>query len=58
MGGLSHAAKVRNVSNVGTGTLDSKGQARVDGIDPGTCRVTFPNLDKNMGEPICRLAGG
>jgi hypothetical protein len=29
------------------GTLDSKGFARVDGIDPGTCKVTFPNLDKD-----------
>ena len=28
------------------GTLDGKGLARVDGIDPGTCKVTFPNLDK------------
>lgn len=28
------------------GTLDGKGFARVDGIDPGTCKVTFPNLDK------------
>jgi hypothetical protein len=29
------------------GTLDEKGFARVDGIDPGTCKVTFPNLDKS-----------
>jgi len=28
------------------GTLDGKGFARVDGIDPGTCKVTFTNLDK------------
>ena len=28
------------------GTLDGKGLARIDGIDPGTCKVTFPNLDK------------
>jgi type VI secretion system secreted protein VgrG len=27
------------------GTLDEKGFARVDNIDPGTCKVTFPNLD-------------
>jgi len=30
-----------------TGSLDGKGFARVDGIDPGTCKVTFPNLDKD-----------
>jgi type VI secretion system secreted protein VgrG len=29
-----------------TGTLDSKGHARIDGIDAGTCKVTFPNLEK------------
>src|SRR5262249_54784432 len=30
------------------GTLDEKGFARVDGIDPGTCKVTFPNLDQSV----------
>lgn len=29
-----------------TGTLDGKGLARVAPIDPGTCEVTFPDLDK------------
>ena len=28
------------------GRLDDKGQARVDGIDPGNCTVTFPALDE------------
>jgi type VI secretion system secreted protein VgrG len=28
------------------GSLDEKGFARVDGIDPGNCIVTFPNMDK------------
>ena len=27
------------------GTLDSAGSVRVNGIDPGTCEVTFPDLD-------------
>lgn len=30
--------------SVKVGTLDAKGFARVDGIDPGTCHVTFPGL--------------
>ena len=30
---------------VARGTLDDKGFARVAGIDPGSCKVTFPNLD-------------
>ena len=28
------------------GRLDAMGLARVDGIDPGTCKVTFPDLDR------------
>jgi type VI secretion system secreted protein VgrG len=27
------------------GVLDSEGKARVDGIDPGTCQVSFPDID-------------
>jgi len=34
-------------TTVADGTLDDKGFARVDNIDPGTCQVTFPNLDKD-----------
>ena len=33
------------------GTLDEKGFARVDGLDPGTCKVTFPELDKEAWRP-------
>jgi hypothetical protein len=28
------------------GQLDDKGRARVEGIDPGSCAVTFPTLDE------------
>ena len=28
------------------GTLDEEGKARVEGIPPGLCRVSFPALDK------------
>ena len=38
-------------STVASGTLDGKGKARVDGIDPGTCKVTFPNLDQSAWKP-------
>ena len=37
--------------SVTSGTLDSKGKARVDGIDPGTCKVTFPKLDQSVWKP-------
>jgi uncharacterized Zn-binding protein involved in type VI secretion len=28
------------------GCTDDKGMARVEGIDPGNCKISFPNLDK------------
>ena len=34
-------------STVAEGTLDEKGYARVAGIDPGSCKITFPDLDKD-----------
>ncbi len=32
------------------GTLDEKGFARVEGFDPGGCKVTFPDLDQDAWE--------
>ena len=32
------------------GTLDSKGKAHIEGISPGECKITFPNLDKDAWE--------
>lgn len=29
-----------------TGTLDRAGKVRIEGIDPGTCTVTFPRIDR------------
>ena len=29
-----------------TGTLDGNGKVRIEGIDPGTCTVTFPAIDR------------
>lgn len=36
--------------SVATGTLDAHGHARVDGIPPGECQVTFPKLDEDAWE--------
>jgi type VI secretion system secreted protein VgrG len=33
------------------GTLNEKGQARVEAIDPGSCKVTFPKRDKRTWKP-------
>ncbi|MBE0616897.1 MAG: hypothetical protein IH608_03065 [Proteobacteria bacterium] len=38
--------------SVASGTLDQNGFARVDGIDPGTCQITFPELDKDAWERV------
>lgn len=35
---------------VAEGTLDEKGFARVEGIVPGTCQITFPDLDEEAWE--------
>lgn len=37
---------------VAEGTLDEKGFARVEGIVPGTCQITFPDLDKEAWEKV------
>ncbi|KYG07223.1 hypothetical protein BE21_30560 [Sorangium cellulosum] len=34
------------------GSLDHEGRARLDGIDPGTCLVTFPALDQEAWERV------
>jgi uncharacterized Zn-binding protein involved in type VI secretion len=33
------------------GELDGNGQARIEGIDPGTCQITFPNQDGKSWHP-------
>ena len=38
--------------SVAQGSLDDKGFARIEGIDPGTCKITFPELDKEAWEKI------
>jgi type VI secretion system secreted protein VgrG len=35
---------------VATGTTGADGVARIEGVDPGTCKIRFPNLDKDAWE--------
>ena len=35
---------------VSEGTLGSDGKARLDGIEPGSCKVSFPDLDAEAWE--------
>jgi hypothetical protein len=34
-----------------TGRTDGEGRARIDGVDPGTAKVSFPDLDKSGYKP-------
>jgi hypothetical protein len=38
--------------SVAEGTLNEKGFARVEGFDPGSCKVTFPTRDKTTWNPM------
>jgi len=37
--------------SVAEGTLNKEGFARVKGIDPGSCEITFPDVDRSAWEP-------
>jgi hypothetical protein len=49
--GEAYRVTLPDGTTVATGTLDEKGYARVDGIDPGTCKITFPKLEKQAWKP-------
>jgi len=49
--GVAYSIKLPDGTET-TGTLDSEGFARVDGIEPGQCEVTFPKLDKSAWEKV------
>ena len=38
--------------SVSEGTLDEKGFARIEGFEKGTCKVCFPDIDKEAWEKI------
>ena len=37
---------------VAEGTLDEKGFARVVGVEPGSCKITFPKLEKQAWKAL------
>lgn len=39
-------------ASVRTGRLDAMGVAHIEGIDPGTCAVSFPDFDADAWEPV------
>lgn len=50
--GVPYKITLPDGKTVAQGTLDEKGFARVDFIDPGSCKVTFPTLDQEAWEEI------
>lgn len=44
--GIKYRLKITDGS-VREGALDAEGKIRVTGIDPGTCEISFPELDSN-----------
>jgi len=49
--GEAYQVTLPDGSTVAEGTLDENGKARVEGFEPGQCKVTFPNLDESVWEP-------
>lgn len=47
VGGVRYQIELPDASIV-EGRLDARGRARVTGIDPGTCKITFPDLDQSV----------
>jgi hypothetical protein len=50
--GEAYRVTLPDGQTVAEGTLDEKGFARVDGIDPGSCKITFPRLEKQAWKPL------
>lgn len=48
--GQAYRITLPDGETVAEGTLDENGFARRDGIDEGTCKVCFPDLDKDAWE--------
>lgn len=51
MAGEPFVVILPNGETAATGTLDEKGFARVDGLDPGQCKIKFPNRESDAWDP-------
>jgi type VI secretion system secreted protein VgrG len=49
--GVRYRLTLPDGTTVDEGTLDERGRKRVEHIDPGNCKVTFPDLDGDAWEP-------
>ncbi len=50
--GMPYRITLPDGATVAGGTTDENGFARVDFIEPGNCKVTFPTLDQEAWEEI------
>ncbi len=48
--GKAYEVTLPDGTTVATGSTDDKGFARIDNIDPGSCEISFPDLDKDAWE--------
>ena len=48
--GEAYEVTLPDGTQVASGSLDHKGFKRIEGIDPGSCKITFPRLDKDAWE--------
>lgn len=48
--GRKYRVTLPDGETVAEGTLDQNGSARITGIEPGTCKITFPDLDQSAWE--------
>ena len=50
--GMPYEVILPDGKTVDRGTLDSKGKAKLIGIKPGNCQISFPELDQSAWEEI------
>lgn len=48
--GMAYRIKLPDGGSIAEGTLNEQGFAKVSGIDPGNCQITFPTLDQEAWE--------
>ncbi len=48
--GMEYAVTLPDGQTIAGGSTDEQGYAKVEGIDPGSCQISFPSLDQEAWE--------
>ena len=48
--GMAYEVTLADGETIASGSTDEKGFARIEKIDPGSCQISFPDLDKDAWE--------